>query len=59
MFFLSHESDTEIEAKFTPADDIVELHPAVLTDVDRHDFAPQQKTLHEHPGEGGHEEEVK
>lgn len=49
---------TEERWNFTPANDIVELHPAVFADVDRHNFAPEQQALHQHPGEGGHEEEV-
>lgn len=43
---------------FTPADAVVHLHPAVFADVDRHHLTPQQQSLHQHPGEGGHEEEV-
>lgn len=45
-------------SEFTPADDVVERHPAVLADVDCDNFAPEQQALHQHPGEGGHEEEV-
>lgn len=44
--------------EFTPADDIVELHPTILADVDGHHFAPEKKALNQHPGEGGHEEEM-
>lgn len=50
---------TEGKQVFTPANHVVELHPAVLTDVDGHNFAPEQQALHQHPGEGGHEEEMK
>lgn len=42
----------------TPANDIVELHPTVLADVDGNHFAPEQEAFHQHPGEGGHEEEM-
>lgn len=42
----------------TPANDIVELHPTVLADVDGHHLAPEEEALHQHPGEGGHEEEM-
>lgn len=48
----------EREWDFTPADDVVELHPAILTDVDWHNFAPEQQALDQHPREGSHEEKV-
>lgn len=42
----------------TPANYIVELHPTVLTDVDGNHFAPEKEAFHQHPREGGHEEEM-
>lgn len=30
----------------------------ILAKVDRHYFAPKQQALHQHPAEGGHEEEM-
>lgn len=42
----------------TPANYIVELHPAVFADVDRNHFTPEKEALHQHPRKGGHEEEM-
>lgn len=42
----------------TPANEVVVLHVLVLAQVDRHHFAPEQQSFHQHPAEGSHEEKV-
>lgn len=54
----SSQKGDDDDEEITPANDVVELHPVVLADVDRHHFAPEEEALHQHPGEGGHEEEM-
>lgn len=43
----------------TPADEIVVLHVPIFIQVDCNYFAPEQQTLHQHPAECSHEEQMK